>query len=83
MFWLINKKGAYGARLGLIQVIKEIIIGWFKGGNRKKNQTNKKKDSNDNQLSCIYDKSALSCDSPESILIRIINLMRNGKKFQF
>ena len=31
MFWLINKKGAYGARSGLIQVIKEIVIGWFKG----------------------------------------------------
>ena len=23
MFWLINKKGAYGARLGLVQVAKE------------------------------------------------------------
>ena len=31
MFWLINKKGAYGARSGLVQVAKEIIIGLFKG----------------------------------------------------
>ena len=83
MFWLINKKGAYGARLGLIQVIKEIIIGWFKGGKTNNNQSNKKKDSNDNQLSCIYDESVLSCKSSESVLIRIINLMRNGEKFQF
>lgn len=83
MFWLINRKGAYGARLGLIQVIKEVIIGWFKGGNAKNNQSNKKKDSNDNQLSCIYDESVLSCESSKSVLIRIINLMRNGKKFQF
>ena len=83
MFWLINKKGAYGARLGLIQVIKEIIIGWLKGGNTNNNQSNKKKDSNDNQLSCIYDESVLSCESSESVLIRIINLMRNSEKFQF
>jgi len=27
MFWLINRKGAYGARLGLIEVVKEILIG--------------------------------------------------------
>ena len=31
MFWLINKSGAYGARRGLIPVIKEIIIGLFRG----------------------------------------------------
>src|ERR671937_1231470 len=30
MFWLINKKGAYGARLGLVHLTKEIISGLFK-----------------------------------------------------
>jgi len=32
MFWLINKNGAYGARSGLMQVIKEIISGAIKTG---------------------------------------------------
>ena len=30
MFWLINENGAFGARSGLLPVIKEIIKGIFK-----------------------------------------------------
>ena len=30
MFWLINRNGAYGARCGLLQVIKEIILALIK-----------------------------------------------------
>ena len=30
MFWLINEKGAYGARSGLLPVAREIIKGIFK-----------------------------------------------------
>lgn len=30
MFWLINKNGAFGARSGLKEVVKEIIRGIFK-----------------------------------------------------
>jgi hypothetical protein len=87
MFWLINKKGAYGARLGLIQVVKEIIIGWLKGkaienqkNNNKKNYDN---NFNNNNLSCDYKDSEMSCNDTESILKRIINLMKNSDRFQF
>jgi hypothetical protein len=79
MFWLINKKGAYGARLGFIQLVKEIIIGWFKGKEIKNN-----KNSNNNNLSCEYKDSVMSCgSSPDSILKRIINMMRNSGKVNF
>jgi hypothetical protein len=86
MFWLINKKGAYGARVGLIQVVKEIIIGWLKGKGMKndnKNNNNKYNSKNYN-LPCEYNDSIMSCSgSPESTLKRIINMMRNSKRFQF
>jgi hypothetical protein len=81
MFWLINKKGAYGARVGLIQVVKEIIIGWFKGKRMKNNKNNNSKNYN---LSCEYNNSVMSCDSSsKSLLKRIINMLRNSERFQF
>jgi hypothetical protein len=94
MFWMINKKGAYGARSGLIQVIKEIIIGWFKGNesikkdkNNSKNNNYNDNDENNNSknydLSCEYDNSELSCGSQENTLKRIINMMKNSGRFEF
>jgi hypothetical protein len=80
MFWLINKKGAYGARLGFIQVVKEIILGWFKGSEIKNNKNN----SNNYNLFCEYTDSVMSCGgSTESTVKRIINMMRNSKRFPF
>ena len=86
MFWLINKKGAYGARLGIIQVVKEIIIGWFKGKGIKNNKNNNSNNSNNYNLSCEYkdSDSVMSCgSSPDSILKRIINMMRNSGRVNF
>src|ERR687897_3271626 len=80
MFWLINKKGAFGARLGLIQVVKEIVIGLFQGKRIKNN--NNKNNSNNYNLSCEYKDLGLSCGS-ESILKRIINMIRNSGRIQF
>ena len=80
MFWLINKKGAFGARLGLIQVVKEIVIGLFQGKRIKNN--NNKNNSNNYNLSCEYKDLGLSCGS-ESILKRIINTIRNSGRIQF
>src|SRR5688500_11555241 len=56
MFWLINKKGAYGARLGLLQVVKEIVIGWFKG-KRMINNNNNNYNNNNSNNSNNYDLS--------------------------
>ena len=80
MFWLINKKGAFGARLGLIQVVKEIVIGLFQGKRIKNN--NNKNNSNNYNLSCEYKDLGLSCGS-ENILKRIINMIRNSGRIQF
>ena len=85
MFWLINKKGAYGARVGLIQVVKEIIIGWLKGNEMKNNKNNNKNNNSKNyNLYCEYNNSVMSCDSSsKSLLKRIINMLRNSERFQF
>jgi hypothetical protein len=80
MFWLINKKGAFGARSGLFQSIKEIIIGNFKSISKIKYS----KDHNIKLAStnCSYiDKE--SCISTRTTLSRMYNMMRNSDKFDF
>jgi hypothetical protein len=86
MFWLINMKGAYGARLGLVQVVKEIIIGWFTGNGMKNEKNHDDKNNKGNSfssLSCEYKDSSMSCNSPENILKRIISMMKSSGRFQF
>ncbi|MGI8834424.1 MAG: hypothetical protein ACR2IS_17530 [Nitrososphaeraceae archaeon] len=86
MFWLINKKGAYGARSGLVQVAKEIIIGLFKGKDPKSygnNNDNNNSNPNKLDLACEYKDRMTSCGSTENTLRRIINMMRNSRRFRF
>lgn len=73
MFWLINKNGAYGARCGLIQVIKEIIVALIKMRTIKK-KTNKIKCDN-----C----EIISCGSIENTFRRVAGMMMNSRKFSF
>jgi hypothetical protein len=81
MFWLINKNGAYGARLGLLQVAKEIISGLFKA---KEVKNDVKNNNNTNYvLACDYKDQMMSCGSTENTLKRITNMMRNSGRFQF
>jgi hypothetical protein len=80
MFWLINKNGAFGARSGLFQSIKEIIIGNFKS-------ISKSKFSKDHNLKlaateCSYSDRE-SCMSTRTTLSRMYNMMRNSDKFDF
>ncbi len=79
MFWLINKKGAYGARSGLFQVINEIILGNFKS--IFKNHFNKEY-INNLILTCNYQEKE-SCMSTRTTLSRIFNMIKNGDKFTF
>jgi hypothetical protein len=72
MFWLINKNGAYGARCGLIQVIKEIIVALIKIRSIEK-KNNKVKCSN-----CV-----ISCGSTVNTFRRVAGMMRNSRKFSF
>ena len=72
MFWLINENGAYGARSGLLPVMKEIIRGFFKGGKNLDNYN----------IACDYNED-VSCMSTKNTVKRITNLMRNSGKFPF
>jgi hypothetical protein len=86
MFWLIYKKGAYGARSDLLQVAKEIIIGLFKGRDSKSygnDNDNNNSNPNNLDLACEYKDRMTSCGSTENTLRRIINMMRNSGRFCF
>ncbi|HKG87981.1 MAG TPA: hypothetical protein VKA95_06615 [Nitrososphaeraceae archaeon] len=72
MFWLINENGAYGARSGLLPVMKEIIIGIFKG----------EKNLDNYDIACEYSKE-MSCMSTKNTIKRVINMMQNSGKFAF
>ncbi len=90
MFWLINRKGAYGARLGLVQVAKEIALGIFKGtfrAQRKNNDNNNdynknSSSSNGTAENCRYNDKE-SCMSTKNTLSRILNMMKNSDKIKF
>ena len=88
MFWLINRKGAYGARLGLVQVAKEIALGIFKGtfrAQRKNNNNDYNKNSsssNGTAENCRYNNKE-SCMSTKNTLSRILNMMKNSDKIKF
>jgi hypothetical protein len=72
MFWLINKNGAFGARSGLLPVIKEIIKGIFKSGKNLDNYN----------IVCNYSKE-MSCISTKNTIKRVANMMRKSGKFAF
>jgi hypothetical protein len=82
MFWLINKNGAYGARLGLVQVAKEILSGLFKG-KEEKNDPNSNNNSSKYFLARDCKDQMMSCGSTENTLRRITNMIRNSGRFQF
>jgi hypothetical protein len=78
MFWLINKGGAYGARSGLLPVIKEIMSGNFK-------QVRKKEEEKQDHyiIVCEYNGQTSCMSTTISTIKRILNLMRNGRRFYF
>ena len=89
MFWLINRKGAYGARLGLIQVGKEIALGIFKStfkaqhkNNNKDYNKNSSSSSNGTAENCSYNDKE-SCMSTKNTLSRIFSMMKNSDKIKF
>ena len=81
MFWLINKKGAFGARSGLFQSVKEIIIGNFKSISKSKyNKVHNFKVATATE--CSYSDRE-SCMSTRTTLSRMYNMIRNSDKFDF
>jgi hypothetical protein len=72
MFWLINRSGAYGARSGLPQVAREIIVGMFRS--RKKSEV---------MESCEYGGTSMSCYTPTNVLKRLARMLSHGASFPF
>ena len=91
MFWLINRKGAFGARLGLVQVGKEIALGILKSTFKAQHKDNNKDHNKNNSSSgssngtaenCSYNDKE-SCMSTKNTLSRIFNLMKTSDKLEF
>jgi hypothetical protein len=76
MFWLINERGANGARSGLLPLIKEIILGFFFRRRGKVCDIN---------ASCEFGdtNNSLSCYTLSGVLKRIISTLSNGTTFKF
>lgn len=72
MFWLINTKGAFGGRAGLLPVLVEIIKGTFRKACEVENPN----------LAC-RDIENRSCSSPRSTFVRITCLFKNSKRYGF
>lgn len=74
MSWLINRRGAHGARSGLLPLAKEILIGIFRGGGKV----------SDTIAACEFDKNDnMSCYSTTAVLRRIIGTLCHGRTFRF
>lgn len=88
MFWLINKKGAFGARSGLIEVFKEIIRGLIKTkmgdhfpNNREECTSTEGEDItlfNNNSCNRL---TGLGCASFHDTWIRIFGMLRSSDKY--
>lgn len=68
MFWLINKNGAFGARSGLVPLVREIMAGWLRGG------------TNDDAFSVSANPA---CSTPDSTLERLSKMLSHGAVFRF
>ena len=75
MFWLINSKGAYGARAGLMPVVKEVLLGLLVHKESRRLNTDAVKYTCDVQSS--------SCMSTKGIIGRIMNMARTSVVFPF
>jgi len=72
MFWLIDSGSAHGARSGLITLLKQTILGIFKGG----------ESSASCAMACEYN-SEMNCFTKANITRRLVNLMMHGEFFLF
>jgi hypothetical protein len=68
MFWIINRRGAFGARSGLVPLAREIMAGWLRGGR------------NDDTFSAP---TGIACGTTNSMLKRLAKMMSHGASFRF
>ena len=85
MFWLINHRGAFGGRSGLLPLVKEVVKGFF--GVTPSVDTSQETiedatpDSN-LQLGVVCDPNDISCATPPGLFKRLSGLLKNGKKIK-
>jgi hypothetical protein len=72
MFWLVKKTGAYGARSGLLPVVREVIVGLFRGGKLI-----------DITTACEYNGTSMSCYTPTNVFKRLAKMLSHGATFPF
>lgn len=72
MFWLVNSRGAFGARSGLPRLAKETAVGWFKGG----------KNADQFASVCEYTQE-MSCYTPTNVVKRLATMLSHGASFTF
>ncbi|MER3407601.1 MAG: hypothetical protein C4292_02050 [Nitrososphaera sp.] len=76
MFWLINTRGAFGARSGLPHLIKEIAAGWFRSASGGKTAFG--------PPACEYcEMTTSSCYTPTNVLKRLAKMLSWGATFRF
>lgn len=75
MFWLLNTNGAYGARSGLPQVIREILFGLASGPGTRTTP--------EGAQACEYSGEKISCFTSTNIIKRIVGLFSHGATFRF
>lgn len=68
MFWLINRRGAFGARSGLVPLGREVMAGWFRSG------------VNDDAFSTSFNPA---CRAPDNTLRRLSRMLSHGAAFRF
>ena len=74
MAWLVNRRGAHGARSGLLPLAKEILVGIFRGGEKV----------SDISATCEFDKTNdMSCYATTTVLKRIAGTLGHGRTFRF
>lgn len=87
MFWLINSKGAYGARSGLQQVLMEIVSGIIKARVFHYIESSEENDLVDgNPSGYVYgcdqrDSTKSNCMSAQKIVARVFNTLRHSDRF--
>ena len=72
MFWLVNRNGAHGARSGLLPVVREIIVGMFRGGK-----------VGDISAACEYGGTQKSCYTPTNVFKRLVTMLSHGARVPF
>ena len=77
MFWMVTRKGAFGARSGLFPLVYEVIKGLFGIGEKVivRRET-------ESQLDLLCNIDSMSCTTMPGFFSRLSGLLRNSKRIE-